>query len=496
MARLDLLQKDHWRHFLDLPGLYDMSMPALLAADSFFEYLVARAIPAPSPSDYADWALSLGREAAPAALKNLQTAFAVCFPGHTLPIAEVHAVLQASAPALPVRSGGRLDGGPGHRSHHVSTLDWDPIAPPARRAPFARHVSVPPQELPDEWQAILRRAATGMPVNEVAVAQSIVRRIREKLCQLALSAQRAGCRPSLDHVVVERYFADLRMRLRDRKHGLRWATLRATAEELYRFSRMLDEAEENRKWLSRLLGECTSRERFQSALKHFKILESGHTTDTLLDLAESLLATASSLTSPLKRHRTRNAACILGLFAIAPLRNASAGLVFGKTLFWRNGQWVIETRIQKTAQYSARDFVMPLEPETGRFIDAVVVGDGSLLRLPELRKQVQDAERPLFILPDGSPAAPSYIPRVFKAVTGISFTSTRSLLHTDEAIHNREVGVQNALVACHQKPGGRIEEKYQLEAVVIHAVDRLRASNAVRRRDALARLGHSGSEKR
>jgi hypothetical protein len=269
--------------------------------------------------------------------------------------------------------------------------------------------------------------------------------------------------------------------------------MRATAEELYRFSRMVGAAQDQQQRIARLLGECASRERLQMALKHFKILESGHTTDSILDLAESLLATSSSLTCPAKRHRMRNASCILGLYAIAPLRNASAFLVFGKTLFWRNGQWVIETRIQKTAQYNARAFVMPLEPETGRFIDALVLGEASITELPELRRQVLAAERPLFILPDGTAAAPSYIPRIFKAVTGISFTSTRSLLYTDEMIHNDASGVESARVACHHDANSRMVDTYRLTSVAVHAVDRLRAGKANRRQAIMQSAGRSNN---
>jgi hypothetical protein len=325
-----------------------------------------------------------------------------------------------------------------------------------------------------------------MPLNGVSVAQSIVKRIREKLCQLVFSARRAGVPATLDAEVVEQFIQDLRSRLLKQKNGLRWATMRATAEELYRFSRMIGAPEEEQRRLARLLGECTSRERLQMALKHFAILDSGHTTDTVLDLAESLLTASSSLTTPRKRHRMRNAACIVGLYPVAPLRNASAALVFGQSLFWRNGEWMIETRIQKTAQYNARTFVMPLEPETGRFIDAVVLGDAPIMMLPALREQVQETERPLFVLPDGRPAAPSYIPRVFKAVTGISLTSTRSLLYTDEMNQNGPAGVESARVACHHDPKSRMTDTYRLGSVSVHAVARLRARKSERRRAMLA----------
>ncbi|MBK1634814.1 hypothetical protein [Rhodovulum adriaticum] len=488
MSLKDVFQKPHWQHFLGLPGLGDLATPAILAADEFFDFIATHGIAAPGSSDFATWALNAGPDAADRRLLDLGHALATCLPGFEGQIAEARKFVKASIRSTALSSAkGKPADAPGAMHSPVRYEPWDPIAPPARPAPVPRRVSVQPWELPQDWQTALRRAATGMPRNGVAIAPSIVKRMREKLCQLAWSARKAGLEPDLSPEVTEQYLVDLRTRIEKRRDGLRWATLRASFEELHRFSRLIGAPGDTVTHLSRIYWDLHGRERFQLALKHFRILETGHTTDSVLDLAEQLLHTANTLENANKRHRMRNASCILGLYPIAPLRNASAYLVFGETLFWHGNQWIIDTYIQKTARHTPERFVMPLEPETGRFIDAVILGDRSILLLPELRRQVQEMQRPLFILANGKPAAKSYAPRIFKALTGNSFTTTRSMLHTDEAIHNGEAGVDSARAACHQKAGSRIVEKYQLEAVMRHAVEHSREASRKRRLALLAK---------
>ena len=95
-----------------------------------------------------------------------------------------------------------------------------------------------------------------------------------------------------------------------------------------------------------------ARERRQKALKHAALARTGNTTLSLLDKADDLLGKAEVAATAKKRHQMRNGACILGIYTVAPLRNASAGLVFGETLFWRNDGWVIDTDIQKTLSFN------------------------------------------------------------------------------------------------------------------------------------------------
>ena len=200
----------------------------------------------------------------------------------------------------------------------------------------------------------------------------------------------------------------------------------------------------------------------------------------MLDQADVLLAGSASPDCPKKRHRLRIAACILGLYPIAPLRPGSAGLRFGDTLDWRDGAWVIDTWIQKTQASNPDRFVMRLRPQHGRFIDAVLLGDHDPAHLPLLRDAAIAAKRPLFVLPDGHPAAVTYVPRIYKALTGNSFGTTRTMLHTDLATDLGVAGRDMAMTACHQT-SEKVARKYQAEAVAIAAFSRRQAAASARR---------------
>jgi len=357
---------------------------------------------------------------------------------------------------------------------------WDPIAAPATKPPIARHVSLPPHALPPEWQAALRRMAKGLPQNDVVVSHSIVLRMREKLCQLAWTAQNAGMQAGISTETVDRYLTDLQSRGENGRNGLRWATLRASIEELYRFSRYIGMPEDMQRFLADRLALIARREQAQKALKHFALARTGNTTDSVLEMADALLASVNAFACSKKRHRIRNGACILGLYPIAPLRPASADLIFGTTLFWRNEEWVIDTSIQKTRARNPKPFVMPLHPDHGRFIDAILLGDHTPMLLPQLRKDAMTSKRQLFVLPGGSPAAETYIPRIYKLLTANSLGTSRTMLHTDLGISEGAAGTRRAMIACHQE-SEQTAQRYTQDMVALNGLLRRQAVGFLRR---------------
>lgn len=242
-------------------------------------------------------------------------------------------------------------------------------------------------------------------------------------------------------------------------------------------------------------------ERGQDALKFTALLETGNTTLSVLDQADALLAQAARANDPETRHRLRHGGAILGLYSIVPLRNADANLVLGKTLLWESGTWVIDTPIKKTMAHSPGHLVVPLEPEFARYVDAVVLGDCDRLHLPELRERAARSGRPLFIHPDGSWPSPTYIARIFKEWTGNSFTTTRTMLHSDQAISRGEAGTRDAMVMAHQS-SPKTAKKYQGKRVRQVAIARVQDASAARRAamvppdllEALLKLNTYGAE--
>lgn len=322
--------------------------------------------------------------------------------------------------------------------------------------------------------------AQGLSRNGViAPAPSIVKRMREKLCQLCWSAKQAGLRAELSEPVLMRFEMDVRARSDAKEHGLRWATARASIEEVDRFARYTG-ADEDFQALCRFrLQRLSAFEKSQKALKFYKLLKTGHTTLGILDLADGVLAAAGREACPLKRHRMRNRAAILGIYPVAPLRNASAALVFGRTLLWEGEEWVIVTEIQKTRHSNPETFVYPLEPQHGRFVDAVILGDQDPSMLPALRAAVLAAERPLFVHHNGSAVGATYIARLFKEITGNSFTTLRTMLHTDLGVAHGAAGTEMAMVAAHQTSHATAQ---RYKATIVARAASRRAQERARRR--------------
>ncbi len=470
MTRDQILAKPAWRHFLHLEGLYDLPLPALLAADQLFDNIQASGTTTPTSSDYAAWAQRCDTDAS-SWLENLSDAAELILPSEIRNIAGAQRLIQPATPA----------------SHPVPLCEevsasaaWNPCARvPAARA---RHVSIHPWELPGAWQVALQRAAQGLPgAMAAAPAHDILRRMREKLCQLAWAAQAVDLNVTLTEPVFRAYLEALEGRLRARAKGIRWATLRATVEELYRFARYVGTIPANDlTYLRKSLAKYELFEKGQDALKFITLLETGNTTLGILEKADTLLTQAMAEEAQATRHRLRNAAAILGLYSIVPLRNADAALILGDTLIWKSGVWIIDTPIRKTRHRSPDHLVVPLEPEFGRYIDAVVQGDFDRKHLPALRERACASRRPLILHVDGSRPNPCHIPRVFREQTGTSFTTTRTMLHTDQSINRGEQGTRDTMVMAHQT-SPRTAQKYQARRVRQIAVERVQETTATRR---------------
>lgn len=449
-----ILAKPVWKALAMRPGFATVGEASILATDGFFDYLLEHGLSAPSAGDVVMWLKGEGRADVQLTLDLLEDTFSLFDPSFLRQIADARQQLAKKSPganqspvlALPKNT---------VMLPSYEILSWDPIARPPKRPPILRHVSIQPDELPLDYQETIRRAARGLPGRgaEVKVpARSMVLRMREKLCQCMWSIRNNDFQPVLSPIGIDRYVKDLISRCSLKPHGLRWSSIRASVDGLYLFARYHGEEERIISHLRCYIREFEARERAQRALKFFKLARTGNTTDRMLDQAERLLIGADAELSPGKRHQMRNAAAILAIYANAPLRNASAQLAFGTTLFWENNHWVIRTKIQKTHTSRPELLVLPLHPECGRFIDAILLQDSTPVLLPHFREQAIQERRQLFCLVDERPAAASYIPRVFRALTGNSFTTLRVMHYSDAIRHHGPVGIELAKHAAHHSP--------------------------------------------
>jgi len=236
------------------------------------------------------------------------------------------------------------------------------------------------------------------------------------------------------------------------------------------------------------LREFDLRKRAQKALKFFAMARNGNSTDKILDQADNLLLGVDAELRPFKRHQMRNGAAILAIFANAPLRNASAQLVFGVSLFWEQNQWIIRIPIHKTQIARPELFEFPLHPECGRFVDAVILGESSPAMLPVLRDKVLSEQRQLFVLRDGTPASATYVPRIFKALTGDSFTCLRVMLYTDAVEHHGVEGIELAMSSANHSSRLIVNQHYICELVASTHAKNLRSKRQARRKG----IGYAG----
>lgn len=478
----EILARPVWKHLAQRPGFAGLSGPSIETANEFFEFIVAHNLSSPTAGDIRNWLCDSPKPERSLRIDHLQEVFAVCQPSFLAAIREARklAVPKRNTPVAGKASGDNLS--PGARKDNSCVLrpvyearDWDPIAPPARRPPKARHVSIPPGELPVIYQNELRRAADGLPGREVGMqvpARSMVLRMREKLCQYAWSAGQQGLEVELSLAGIDGYFADLKHRLLQKPHGLRWASLRASAEALLLFARYSGATLAVTQHLIAYYREYELREAGQRALKFFALARTGNSTDRVLDMSDALLAGVEAVERPEKRHQMRNGAAILAIFANAPLRNASSQLVFGETLFWEGDEWLIRTETQKTHTRRPEIFSFPLHQDAGRFVDALILGDASPAMFTALRESLLRERRQLFVLPDGSPAAATYVPRVFRTLTGNSFTTLRVMLYSDAVAHHGVEGIEHAKPAAHHASTEIVKKHYIAEQVAgIHATN-------------------------
>ncbi|PID35444.1 MAG: hypothetical protein CR958_00200 [Rhodobacterales bacterium] len=482
----EILAKAVWKRLAQLPGFADLSVPSIEAADSFFDFLVKHTLTSPTAGDIRNWLEEFRESEQSLQIDHLQEVFAVCQPSFLGAIREA----RQTPPSRKCKNLAGNTKNANHTSKQLTVMrpvyearDWDPIAPPTRRPPRPRHVSVSPDSLPLAYRSELRRAADGLPGHEPDMqvpARSMVLRMREKLCQYAFSAKQRNLHAVLTPTGIDGYLADLKKRLQVQPHGLRWASLRASAEALLLFARYSGAAPEVTQHLKAYFREFATREAGQKALKFFALARTGNTTDRILDLAEALLAGVDAEERPRKRHQMRNGAAILAIFTNAPLRNSSAQLVFGETLFWVRDEWVIRTKIQKTHVRRPEILELPLHPKAGRFVDALVIGDAPPAMLPSLREKLIKEKRQLFVLPDGSLAGATYIPRIFQTLTGNSFTTLRVMHYTDAIAQHGAGGIELAKPSAHHTSTEIVKKHYIAAQVAEILSDNIR--NRRRRR--------------
>ncbi|WP_045319951.1 hypothetical protein [Limimaricola cinnabarinus] len=200
----------------------------------------------------------------------------------------------------------------------------------------------------------------------------------------------------------------------------------------------------------------------QEPLKFYKLENIKPSGDLLAD-ARKILAEAERLERVDWRHARRNRATAISLGTAVPARpeDVHKNHVFGKGLFWDadTGNYRFEYRPQKTCGTVAEPLRIPLNPEYGAFIDAVILQDQDRRYLGDLRAQAIAAQRPLYVNYDGSPCAYGWYSRQWAAITGTGGQIARTVIY-DSFASEGEFGLQYAKASTFHKTDA-IPEKYR-----------------------------------
>lgn len=445
--REQLLAKPVWQMISGQMALSTLPDLALLALDSFFEHMNAHAITAPDVSDLHAWStLGAGEEG----LEHLLEGMAIIAP---------------EDPALPkIREALNLV---------RQKTQFRGLKHGVRRAYF-RTVSVDPSELPIRWKEVLRELAQRRDHGDTsAPAPDILERMTQKLGQYILVMRNVGLAEDLHQPGLTAFYAHVSTRVTTRTgSGLRPATIRATFEELERFARHAGDYDETLiAGLRRTLATLVKEEDQTIQQKYAKAHGLGGPPD-IISGAFGMLVDVAAPQTALLRHMRRNRAAAIALPAVLPLRRDWNRIIFGKTIYWAGDRYRFRNfKLGKTALLdNRRTFPGSIHPRLTPFVDALVLQDVAPRYLVSSRCHVEQTERPLFVNPDGSPCAQSYVSRVWSETHGTGATIARTLLHDFFGAQGEE-GVHKAMIVCDQyarqtaeKYRGASIDRQQLEA--------------------------------
>lgn len=311
--------------------------------------------------------------------------------------------------------------------------------------------SVPENELPAEWRAAFDDMDAGYDRNgELPPAEGMQSTHIMKMRQLLCSAREASLPDELSPETVRAYARALLAR------NLAAATLRASFSAVLKVSRYIAADATTIALLAELCRIYETKANNSQKQKYAKLQQTGYSPVAIFDHASRLLDGVLPTMSPLEQQAQRNRAAALAIFAVLPIRLTDTRLVFGQTLLWKNGTYVIDTRLSKNKKAWSTD----LEPEFNLFIDALILRGCDPIWLDPMREGCLVQQRPLFITTSGDAVAYNYVSDAWRRELGTGEHIARTILHTFLGIELGLAGVDMAKAACGQRGYG-IEREYQ-----------------------------------
>lgn len=456
-----ILRQPHMQHLIDLPEIQDMPDEELYALEGLMAFCVDQELEDPAASDIR--AFCALRDQSPADLDALSGAMQRLEMPDTFltEVAEVAAALRHQAEFKGITKGRNRD--------------------------YVREVSVPVQDLPDDWQVTLRK------LHRLGTLD----RMQSRLGMFAWSARQAGLPVDLGCIeALQTFYQDMRARSiarqreQDAKQGLvsdidtpRWAYLRGTWEELYRFARTHGCHHETLEELGITFQTLTTKEAGQSSQKMTKVMKIG-SASSLLAKARQMLTAANDVERADWRHARRNCAAAIALGIGVPARplDVFEHHIFGQGLFYENGAYVFRYRPQKTRLTITELFEVELNVEGwSPFIDALILQDQDPRYLDDLRTKTLAEQRPLYVNYNGSRCVYSWYSRQWEKMTGTGGHIARTLIY-DEMAGLGEFGIRYSKSSAHHVTD-QISDKYRSANAIAASRKIAKATMVARSRD-------------
>lgn len=299
-------------------------------------------------------------------------------------------------------------------------------------------VSIPADELPEEWQEVLADMRAGIDRPGVsAPSPRMIPTYCMKLRQLACSARKAGLPETLSVEAIQAYVRDMR------KRGLSAATQRASVSALAKCGRYLAVGPDVKALLADL--ERTSADKAKKApkKKYSKLQKTGYSPVAILDEATELLKKAPELNCPRSRQAHRNCAAALAVFSLLPVRLADTRIKFGENLTWQEGKYELRLFLSKSGDL----YDTELDPRLNRFIDALILRGCDTAWLAHMRAECMASNRPVFVKNDGEGVGYNYVSDCWRSVFETGEHIARTILHTFLGVELGVAGTDMALAA-------------------------------------------------
>lgn len=436
-SREDLRADPRMTPYRDLPAFDDVPLEDLRVLARFLAFAEARGIAVPAEDDYLAFAADT---ASPRRLRGLKSALDRLLPGNPA----VHVVLAAAiARKTPARSrAGRKP------------------RPAAKRR-------VVPSDLPEDWQALLRKMRLGaLPMHVAAPAASRIDSMEEVLREYVKIQRDAGAPPEIcvDGLrrleAARKAHAEARAETTYQDQGNRPATRHTATMRLRQFGEalgldplLLAELRAHENALRRQLGTVVP-------LKFGK-LDKLPTLSATWGIAAGLLEQSVHASRRQTRLRLLNEAAVVALWTLLPLRLRDGQLLWGRDIRFDGTRYRVDIETGKEEE----PLQGALHPVLTPVLDALVLRGMDPAWLDELRRRAMKEGLALFRASNGRMLAASYPSKVWRRHFGTGAHISRSRIHSELGQLGPE-GVEAAL-ALNAQRDARTAASYQSAAVEV-----------------------------